>query len=318
VQLVSAFSMGPRGFVHLLDQQLNRLSILLSENIHMAQRLNNPNWFRSLLISVYLLELVGASAITALGCVACKILQIDWRLSAPLWFSGYLLVYNLDHLYSDPADSLNTPQRFCRSARLRWCRFVLVCLSGAILLFWPVVTGRLWLLIPLATALSVFHFYSRPIPSTDFRLKNLSYVKSLIAPGVIAVVLVIWPVLESGRALRQKEWLIFFWIFLVLAMNSLVFDYRDIIGDRLTGTKTIPTLLGHKRTRGLLNLLAGTLVWTTVALSLPGPAGGLMPGALLLGCIVLLVSLRLQMSPLQLSLLADLLLLLPAIVELLT
>lgn len=168
------------------------------------------DWFKSLLISIYLLELVGASAITALGCVACKILRIEWIPSAPLWFAGYLLVYNLDHLYSDPADKMNTPLRFRWSARLRPCRSFVVWLSGATLLFWPLVTGRLWLLAPLAVALSVFHFYSRPIPFTDFRLKNLSYLKSLIAPGAIAVVLVLWPVLETGRVPRQKEWLVFF------------------------------------------------------------------------------------------------------------
>jgi 4-hydroxybenzoate polyprenyltransferase len=226
-------------------------------------------------------------------------------------------VYNLDHLDSDPADHLNTPLRFRWSAKLRPRRAVLIWLSGAILLFWPLVTGRPWLLVPLAVALSVFHFYSRPIPFTDFRFKNLSYAKSLIAPGVIAVVLVLWPVLESGRVPRQREWLVFVWIFLVLTMNSLVFDYRDIIGDRVTGTKTIPTLLGHERTRGLLLLVAGALLFTTIALSWLGLAGGLMPGALTIGCIVLLLSLRFRMQPVLLSLLADLLLLLPAIVELL-
>jgi 4-hydroxybenzoate polyprenyltransferase len=283
----------------------------------MACEADRPNWFKSFLISVYLLELIGASAITALGCVACRILNVDWGPSAPLWFGGYLVVYNLDHLYSDPADSLNTPLRFRWSARLRPLRFVLVCLSAALLLIWPLVTGRCWLLAPIVAALGAFYFYSRPIPSTRFRLKNLSYLKSLLATGVISFILVLWPVLETGKALRQKEWLIFFWIFLVLTINSLVFDYRDIFGDRLIGTKTIPTLLGHKGTRGLLALFAAALVLTTMALSWLGLAGVLMPVALTVGCIVLLLSLRAQTQPALLSLFADLLLLLPAIVELL-
>jgi len=54
------------------------------------------------LITVYLLELVGAAAVTSLGWAACRILQMT-RSSAPLWFTGYLLVYNLDRLYPDPA-----------------------------------------------------------------------------------------------------------------------------------------------------------------------------------------------------------------------
>jgi hypothetical protein len=79
----------------------------------------SPNWFQSILISIYLLELVGASAITTLGVVACVILGIDWSRSAPLWFAGYLLVYNADRLYLDPADRLNTPLRSSWGARLR-------------------------------------------------------------------------------------------------------------------------------------------------------------------------------------------------------
>jgi hypothetical protein len=59
------------------------------------------NWLKSILISIYLLELVGASAITTLGCVACTLLQIDWGPSAPLWFAGYLFVYNADRLQLD-------------------------------------------------------------------------------------------------------------------------------------------------------------------------------------------------------------------------
>ena len=281
----------------------------------MAHEAKSPNWFKSFLISVYLLELIGASAITALGCVACRILKVDWGPSAPLWFGGYLVVYNLDHLYSDPADSLNTPLRFRWSARLWPFRIVLLCLSASLLLIWPLITGRCWLLVPIAAALGAFYFYSRPIPSTRFRLKNLSYVKSLLAPGVIAFILVLWPVLECGRTLRQKEWLIFFWVFLVLTINSLVFDYRDIFGDRLIGTKTIPTLLGHKGTRGLLVLFAAALVLTTMALSWLGLAGVLMPVTLTIGCIVLLLSLRAPMHPVLLSLLADLLLVLPAFAE---
>lgn len=281
----------------------------------MAHEAKSPNWFKSFLISVYLLDLIGASAITALGCVACRILKVDWGPSAPLWFGGYLVVYNLDHLYSDPADSLNTPLRFRWSARLWPFRIVLLCLSASLLLIWPLITGRCWLLVPIAAALGAFYFYSRPIPSTRFRLKNLSYVKSLLAPGVIAFILVLWPVLECGRTLRQKEWLIFFWVFLVLTINSLVFDYRDIFGDRLIGTKTIPTLLGHKGTRGLLVLFAAALVLTTMALSWLGLAGVLMPVTLTIGCIVLLLSLRAPMHPVLLSLLADLLLVLPAFAE---
>jgi 4-hydroxybenzoate polyprenyltransferase len=281
-----------------------------------APESDRSSCFKSILISIYLLELVGASAITALGCAACTILQIDWSRSAPLWFAGYLLVYNADRLYTDPADRLNTPLRSSWGARLRGCRLVLVWFSVGILGAWPLVTGRPWLLFPLAVAFGVLFFYSRPIPGAGFRLKDLPYLKSLLAPAAIAVVLVPWPALESGNVPRQEEWLVFWWIFLILTINALVFDYRDIQGDRFTGTRTIPALLGHRQTRGLLLLLAGALVVISVALSWLHLAGPLMPVVLTLGCSVLLFSLRRRIHPTLLSLLADILLFLPAFGEL--
>jgi len=260
--------------------------------------------------------MIGASAITALGCVACTILQIDWSRSAPLWFAGYLFVYNADRLYLDPADRLNTPLRTNWGARLRGCRVVLVWLSAGILGAWPVVTGRFWLLFPLAIVFGILCFYSRPIPGARFRLKDLPYLKSLLAPMTIAIVLVPWPVFESGNIPRQKEWLVFFWIFLILTINALVFDYRDIPGDRLTGTKTIPVLLGHRRTRELLMLLAGALVFVSIVLCWLRLAGPLMPVVLTVGCAVLIRSLRWRLHPTLLSALADVLLFLPVVGEL--
>ena len=273
--------------------------------------------FRSILSSIYLLELVGASAVTALGCVACTILGIDWSRSAPLWFAGYLLVYNADRLYVDPADRLNTPLRTSWGARLRVCRLVLVSLSAGILGVWPLVIGRRWLVFSLALSFGALCFYSRPIPGAGFRLKDLPYLKSLLAPTVIAMVLVLWPALESGNGLQQKIWLVFPWVFLILTINALVFDYRDIAGDTSTGTKTIPVLLGHRGTRKLLLFLAVALIVMSVAFCWLRLAGPLMPVVLTFGSAVLVRSLQWRIHPALLSLLADLLLFLPAVGKLL-
>jgi 4-hydroxybenzoate polyprenyltransferase len=275
-----------------------------------------PNWFKSILISIYLLELVGACGITALGVVACAILRIDWSRSAPLWFAGYLIVYNADRLYLDPADRLNTPLRTRWAARLRGWRFVLVSLAAALVTVWPVMTGRCWLLFPLALVFGILSFYSRPIPRAGFRLKDLPYLKSLLVPTVIAIVLVLWPVLESGNDLRGKVWLVFFWIFLILTINALVYDYRDIEGDRSTGTRTIPLLLGQRLTRGLLMALAAVLVLMSIVFCRLGLAGPLMPALLTLGFFILLYSLRCRPHPALISLIADILLFLPAVAEL--
>jgi len=113
-------------------------------------------------------------------------LQIDWMPSAPLWFAGYLLVYNLDRLYPDPADLVNIPIRSRKAPELRAARIGVVFLSGAVVLVWPLLTGRWWLVLALALAATVLQFYSRPVCGMGFRLKDLPYVKSFLPAGVIA------------------------------------------------------------------------------------------------------------------------------------
>jgi len=170
---------------------------------------------------------------------------------------------------------------------------------------------------PLAVIFGLLSYYSRPIPGSHFRFKDLPYLKSLLAPFIISIVLVLWPALESGNVPREKECLVLIWVFLILTINALIFDYRDIVGDRLTATRTIPVLLGHSRTRKLLIILAGALVFISLGLSWLRLAGPLMPLVLTLGCTILLLALRWRLSPALLSLLADLFLFLPSLGEML-
>ena len=87
------------------------------------------HWIQSILVTIYVLEPVGAAAVTSLGWAACRILKLDWIRSAPLWFAGYVLVYNLDRLYPDPADPVNVPVRWRKTLKLRSA----TCLLGFIL-----------------------------------------------------------------------------------------------------------------------------------------------------------------------------------------
>ena len=112
----------------------------------MGYKLANVECIQSILVTVYLLELVGATGVTFLGWVACRMLQIDWIPSAPLWFAGYLLVYNIDRLYPDPADLVNIAIRSSKIEKLRAARIGLAFLSAAALLVWSLLTSR-WLLV---------------------------------------------------------------------------------------------------------------------------------------------------------------------------
>jgi hypothetical protein len=71
---------------------------------------------------------------------------------------------NLDRLYPDPEDQVNIPIRVRREEELRGGRLGLALLAAMILLVWPLLTGRAWLILPLLSAGTVLQFYSRRCP----------------------------------------------------------------------------------------------------------------------------------------------------------
>jgi hypothetical protein len=270
---------------------------------------------QSILVTIYVLELVGATAVTSLGWAACRILKINWTPSAPLWFAGYVFVYNLDRLYPDPADPVNVPVRSCKTVKLRSARITLVLLSPLVLVIWPLLSGRWWLVLALAFAAAALQFYSRPIPGVGYRIKDLPYLKSLVVPGIIAGVLVVWPCLENARSLRLKECFVFLSCLLVLTINSLVFDYRDIAGDAAFGTGTLPVHLGRRNTIYLLLVLVVALAgvsWWLAGNRLVSPS---TPAMLIIGSAGLLLAVFGQFRPMTISVLADLFLMLPAVAQ---
>jgi 4-hydroxybenzoate polyprenyltransferase len=222
-------------------------------------------------------------------------------------------VYNLDRLHYDPADQVNTPTRFLYRESLRSKRLLLIWLSAATLVIWPTITGRWWLIPPIVLAIAVLQFYSRPVPLIRKRLKDLPVLKTFIAPFLIAAVLVLWPVLEIRRSLGAREMLVFLWCFIVLSVNSISFDLRDIQGDVRNGTRTLPVLLGTNWSTVLVGALALLATLMSPLLGLRGAANVLLPCSLLLGAVSILVALFSHVQPITLSFVADLFFCLPAV-----
>lgn len=262
---------------------------------------------------VYLLEIIGGVGVTCLGWVSCCLTGSSWLPSAPLWLGGYLLVYNLDRLHRDPADQVNTPTRFLWRESLRPKRLMVIWLSAAMLIAWPGLTGRWWLIPPLALVIAALQFYSRPLPYIGKRMKDLPVLKTFIAPVLVATVLVFWPVLELRRSLGTREILIFIWCLMILSVNSLSFDLRDIEGDSRTGTKTAAVLLGTNRSVVFLGALALLAVLTSLIVGFHGAADVLVPSSLVMGVALIFWAFFTGVQPITLSFVADLFFFLPAL-----
>src|SRR5260370_35485090 len=101
-------------------------------------------------------------------------------------------------------------------------RLILIWLSVIVLVGWSELTGRWWLIPPLALVIAALQFYSRPLPYIRKRRKDLPVLKTFIAPLLIEAVLDFWPVLELRKNLGTSEILIFFWSAIVCAVISLI------------------------------------------------------------------------------------------------
>ena len=152
-------------------------------------------------------------------------------------------------------------------------------------------------------------------PWSGHRFKDLPYLKSLFVPGIIAGVLVVWPCLENARSFRFKECFVFLLCLLALTINSLVFDYRDVAGDAALGTGTLPVRLGRKNTIRLLLVLVLALTGVSWWLGVSGLVSPATPVILAGGGAGLLLSLFSQFRPMTISVLADLFLMLPAVLQ---
>ena len=267
----------------------------------------------SFLRQIYLLEVIGGVGVTCLGWVSCCLTGSSWVRSAPLWLGGYLLVYNSDRLHYDAADRVNTPIRFLWRESLRPKRLILIWLSVAILIGWPALTGRWWLIPPLALVIAALQFYSRPLPYVGKRMKDLPVLKTFIAPLLIAGVLVFWPLLEVRRSLGLREILVFFWCLIILCVNSLSFDLRDIKGDLRTGTRTAAVLLGTNWSVVFLGALVLLAVLISLMLGFPGAADVLVPSSLVVGAALIFWAFFSRVQSITLSFVADLLFFLPAL-----
>ncbi len=213
-------------------------------------------------------QIYGAAGIAAFGWAICALLGWDAAPWLPLWFSSALLIYNIDRLRRDPADALNTPLRAAASIRLRWLSAVVALAAGVALLAIP-IWRRDWLTFGLAAGGALVSVqYS--VPLLGFRLKDIPYLKSFIAPTMVIAAIFGLPWLHEGP--RPGALLAAFWAWSYLEFNMILCDLRDLEGDRRCGVASLPVRLGSKATHRLLKILPATYLLLAIFGMIAGSA----------------------------------------------
>lgn len=206
-----------------------------------------------------------------IGAVMAAILYFSFLLqgitsSTLLLLATFFLgisVYSLNKVTDLEEDSVNLPNRarFVKKNRDLLLFASLESINIAVVLA--------FLSNPYAIAVILFPFYIGAFYSIGIRrlrIKDVLLLKNIIAAATCTIAAVLLPLAVRVDSLLIVL-LVAYFVFLKLFINSVIFDVRDIEGDRKAGVRTIPAYLGRNMTRNLLLLLNSTLIaWIAFSL----------------------------------------------------
>lgn len=207
--------------------------------------------------------LLAACTTTTILYVSCLLLN---TFNALLLFACFFLTvstYNLNRLTDLDEDSINTPDR-ANYTKQHHTRVLLTVVGSA---------GAALLLASFCDLSAVFVIFLGICASClysvrilGFRLKDVLVLKNVTIAGTCVICAAALPLAVHVSSYIAIS-LIAYFVFIKVFINTVLFDVRDVEGDRIAGAVTIPVSLGRQKTRGLLLGLNSTLLpW--VALSI--------------------------------------------------
>ncbi len=181
--------------------------------------------------------------------------RVDFR----LLIASFLLtfsVYSFNKLTDIKEDSVNVPERagFIEKNKHYVIRAAIISYIVALSLsFLQNPFAILIILFPFCTGI----VYS--IKISNFRLKDITGIKNIVVALPWAVIGTFLPL-----AISFCDFVvilsIFYFFFIKCFINTVLFDVRDVEGDRMSGVRTIPVVFGRHKTKNLLLILNSTLI----------------------------------------------------------
>jgi len=192
----------------------------------------------------------------------------DWTTEPLVWltFGGTLFIYAIHRIVGlNKLKALNFDlnPRYISIESSR--NFVLIfgvlgAIVAALAFFRLSYTTQLYLTLP--TAISVL--YVSPILGNKKRLRDVGALKIFLIALTYALVSVVLVTAEIDHPLDNGIWLMFIEKFIFILAITLPFDLRDLEIDQLGSARTIPMIIGYRKTiflsLGLLWIAKG-VVW---------------------------------------------------------
>lgn len=168
-------------------------------------------------------------------------------------------VYCLDKLTDSNEDKINTPerQRFFSGRR----NLAKLCCMGAfsLAIMIMILSKPLALPIILSPLLANTIYASRLHPDIP-RLKDIPVMKNITVAFIWAAGGALLPALSMFHEQNFLIGTVFYFMAAKMFIHAVLYDLRDVKGDRENGVKTMPIILGEKKTIGVLLCINSTLI----------------------------------------------------------
>ena len=222
--------------------------------------------------------------------------------SVPICIAVSLIVfsiYSLDKLTDSKEDAINAPKRMIflegRKELILFYSIAAYVLS-LILIFLEIPSALGIALVPIAANAA---YGSKLLPGMP-RLKDIPVMKNLVVAITWASIATLLPGAHNAPAISIA--IVFYFVFVKCFINTVLYDIRDIKGDRENGVKTMPVILGPKRTAAILLLINSTLIPWLMMTKIPAKA---LPILLIFYGYIYIIYFRDHMSSVILDILVD-------------
>lgn len=177
-------------------------------------------------------------------------------------FSVFLMtfsVYSLNKLTDIKEDSINRPDRiaFLRGREKHILIISIIALFLSALLAFSIEVHAL---LPLTIPFIANCIYSSQIYPGLPRLKDIPFVKNIVVGISWALVCTLMPAITLDVFPLLTVVSVAYLMLIKDFINSTLCDLKDVRGDMESGVRTIPVILGPRKTRRMLLALNGTLL----------------------------------------------------------
>jgi 4-hydroxybenzoate polyprenyltransferase len=169
-------------------------------------------------------------------------------------FLGVFSIYTLNKATDKKEDRINKPNQPLRSTT----HYITVSLVTMIFSLVLGITVSLFTFFILLAPTLVGILYSVRVSPRLPRLKEVVGAKSVLVAFSWSLYGAFLPLTLHGLDFHNIA-LVFTYIFMQVLINTILFDFFDIRGDRESGIRTLPTVLGANKTKKMLFLVNSVL-----------------------------------------------------------